>query len=181
MQKKKGPWTVTGTKVVYKNPWMTVREDKVITPAGKRGLFGTVEWLPGCSVIALDEKRNIYLTKEYHYAMSKVTIEAVSGGIDRKETKLAAAKRELKEEAGITAKKWTHLGLIHPFTSQVGVPNYLYLAEGLSFGETDLDETEQITIVKMPLKKALDLIESGKITHGATVATLLKIARRLRI
>src|SRR3990172_141612 len=112
---KKGPWEVTGTKTVYQNPWLRVKEDKVIRPDGKEGIFGVVEMKPGVSVLPIDDNGNVYLTNEYHYAVERETIEAISGGIDEEENKVDAAKRELKEETGITASEWIDLGVINPF------------------------------------------------------------------
>ena len=68
----------------------------------------------GVSVLPIDNKGNVYLTKEYHYAVERETIEAISGGIDKGENKENAAKRELNEEAGITANEWIDLGVLDP-------------------------------------------------------------------
>lgn len=177
MRKKKGPWTVTATRIVYKNAWMTVQEDDVIRPDGKPGIFSTLVQRGGSSVIAMDEIQNVYLTKEYHYAVGRVTLEAVSGGIEGRETWLQTAKRELKEEAGLTAKKWTYLGVVDPMTTSLSAPNHLYLAQGLTFGDAKLDATETLIIVKVPFKKAFQMALEGKITHAGTVVALLKVAR----
>lgn len=123
MNIKKGPWIITNTKEVYRNPWISVREDSVIRPDGKDGIFGVVEMKPGVSVLPLDDDGNVYLTQEFHYAVERETIEAISGGIDDNEDIQDAAKRELKEETGIIAREWTDLGVIDPFTSVVVSPN----------------------------------------------------------
>lgn len=179
MIKKKGPWVVLSSKIIYKNPWMTVQEDKVVRPDDKKGIYGTVEIKPGVSVIALGKKRYVYMTKEYHYAIEKDTLEAVSGGIDKKETPLQAAKRELKEEAGITAKKWVYLGYTNPLTSYINTSNYMFLARKLSFFERKTEGTEKIEIIKIPLKKVIRLVINNKITHGGTVAAILKVKEYL--
>jgi ADP-ribose pyrophosphatase len=174
MPKKRGPWTTLSSKKVYQNPWMTVKEDKVTRPDGKEGIYGTIEIKPGVSIIALDDRENVYLTKEYHYALEKDTLETVSGGIDDNETPLLAAKRELKEEAGIVAKKWTYLGYTQPLTSYINTFNHLFLARKLSFSGNNLEGTEKIEIVKMPFKKAIRAIMGNKITHAGSVAAIFK-------
>ena len=63
----KGPYTVTSSKQIYQNPWITVQEDTVIRPDGKEGIFTTVDNGTGVSVVALDKENNIYLVKEYFY------------------------------------------------------------------------------------------------------------------
>ncbi len=173
--KKRGPWKIKNSRIVYKNPWISVREDKVIRPDGKPGIFGVVTMLPGVSVILLDDKGNVYLTKEYHYAVGRITIEAISGGIEKGENKLNAAKRELKEETGLTAKKWIYLGVVDPFTTAIHSPNYLYLAKKLSKTKPRPNATENIKIIKVPLNKALQWVKQSKITHSATCVALMKI------
>jgi ADP-ribose pyrophosphatase len=174
MNIKKGPWTVTNSKTVYKNPWINVREDKVIRPDGKDGIFGVVTMKPGVSVLPLDDEGNVYLTKEYHYAVESDALEVVSGGIDEGESKENAAKRELKEETGIVANEWIDLGVIDPFTTSIVSPNYLYLARGLEFSGTSPEGTEKIETIKVSFKEAIQLVMESKITHGGTVALILK-------
>lgn len=165
------------TKIVYQNPWIKVREDNVIRPDKKHGIFGVIEQKGGVSVIPLDKNGNVYLTKEYHYAVERVTIEAISGGIDGKESTLQAAKRELKEETGLTAKKWTYLGVVDPLTTVLVSPNHMYLAEDLTEGEDAQEGTEQIKVIKMPFPEAIKLVMKSSITHSATAVALLKIEK----
>lgn len=176
MNIKKGPWTITGSETKYKNPWIEVREDAVIRPDGKPGIFGVVKMKAGISVLPLDKDGNVYLTDEYHYAIERNTLEVVSGGVDENESLLDAAKRELKEETGLSAKEWTDLGSLDPFTGVINSPNHMYLARGLTEGESSPEGTETIRIVKMPFKDVLDQVLSGEITHGASVGAILKTA-----
>lgn len=181
MTKKKGSWTILESKTVYKNPWIKVIEDKVIQPDNKEGIFAMVEMKSGVSVVPLDEKGNVYLTKEYHYAIAKETIEAISGGIDKGETKLVAAKRELQEEAGIIAAEWIDMGFVVPFTSVINSTNYMYMARNLQFVKRSLEGTEEIEIIKMPLQEAVQLVKESKIIHGATVILILKMKNYLQM
>ena len=178
--KKRGPWKIINSKVVYQNPWIRVEEDAVIRPDGKPGIFGVVSMIPGISVVPMDEKEHVYLTQEFHYAVGRVTIEAISGGIDIDESRLNAAKRELKEETGMSAKKWIYLGAVDPFTTVIKSPNYIYLAKGLIKGQSKLEGTEKIKVIRIPYKKALHLLKNNKITHSATVVALLKIKEYIK-
>lgn len=180
MKVKKGSWTVINTKKVYENPWISVREDKVIRPDGKRGIFGVVTMKPGVSILPVDKDGNVFLTKEYHYGIEKVTVEAVSGGIDNNETKEEAAKRELREEVGLTSNRWTYLGLVDPFTTAVVSPNYMFLAENLVESNIKPEETEKIKVIKIPFKKAFEWATNGIITHSASVVLILKTATLLK-
>jgi 8-oxo-dGTP pyrophosphatase MutT (NUDIX family) len=174
MNIKKGPWTVIGSKTVYKNPWLSVREDSVIRPDGKPGIFGVVEMKSGVSVLPIDDEGNVYLTKEYHYAIEQETIEVVSGGIDNEESKEEAAKRELEEETGIVAKELIDLGLVDPFTTAIVSPNYLFLARDLEFSKAIPEGTENIKVIKVSIKEAIQWVMENKITHGASTTLILK-------
>lgn len=176
----RGDFKVKSSTVKYKNPWISVREDKVIRPDGGDGIFGIVTAQPGVAVIPVDEEGNIYMAKEFKYGIGQESIEALGGGIDKGEDKLEAAKRELMEESGIKAKKWDYLGFINPFTSIVASPNYMYLAQGLEFGQSQGgDEGEVIELLKMPFEEALEKVTKSEITHGATVVAILKAKERL--
>lgn len=174
--KKNGNFTIKSSTVKYKNPWISLREDKVIRPDGEEGIFGVVTMQPGVAIIPIDDDNNIYITKEFKYGIGKESIEAIGGGIDEKEDTLEAAKRELKEETGISAEKWDYLGYIDPFTSIVVSPNHMYIARGLKFGKTEGgDAGEVIKLIKMPYQEALSKVLKSEITHGASVVAILMI------
>lgn len=179
MNIKKGLWTIIESKTVYQNPWILVTEDKVIRPDGKEGIFGVIKIKHGISVLPIDDDKNVYLTKEYHYAAEQETIEAVSGGIDRGENKEEAAKRELKEELGINASELVDLGKILPLTSLVDITNHLFLAKDLDFSDAKPEGTEIIKTVKVSLEKAVEMVFDGTICDGTTVALILKAGEYL--
>lgn len=174
---KKGPFQLTGSKSVYQNPWISVREDTVVRPDGKKGVFGVVEMVEGSTVLALDSDGTAYLTREYKYGLGGDSLEVISGGIDEGETPLVAAKRELQEELGLTANKWTSLGYINPFTTVVRSRNHLFLAQELTKGTAAEDELLEVT--KVPFSVAIAKVLDSSISHGATCVTILKTARIL--
>lgn len=75
----KNPFTLISSREVYKNPWIQVREDSVIRPGGREGIFGIVTVKDGSTVIALDDDNNVYITNEFHYAIAEQKIELISG------------------------------------------------------------------------------------------------------
>lgn len=168
------PFTLISTKKVYENPWISVREDSVTRPGGKQGIFGVMTMKNGCTVLAIDENKNIYITKEFHYAIKQESIELISGGIDENESPLDCAKRELEEEAGLMANEWINLGYIDPFTTVVNSRNYLYLAKKLRNGTARPDEGEIVNLDTIQYSKALEMVMNSEITHGASVAAILK-------
>lgn len=168
------PFKLLTSKVVYQNRWIKVREDGVVRPGGKEGIFGIVEMMPGSSVLPIDEDGNVMLIKEYRYAVERVTLEVISGGIDEGETPLAAAKRELLEEAGVKASEWVELGSIDPFTTVVSSPNYLFIAKGLQHLSPDPDEGEIIERIVVPYTEALAMVNDGRITHAGSCVLILR-------
>ncbi len=177
--KQHGPWKIVSSEVKYKNPWIEVREDKVIQPDGTPGIFGTLKIKPGVAVLPLDEKGFVYLVKEFHYAVGS-TIETSVGGIDKGENPLQAAKRELKEELGITASSFTSLGKVEPLTTYVNCPVYLFLCRGLKFSKPTHDVNESITPLKVKFSKAVEMAMDGKIIAAAPLALILKANEYLK-
>lgn len=174
MVRKHGPWVIKETILKYKNPWIEVNEDQVIRPDGKPGTFGKIKMKPGISVLPLDDNGFVYLTKEFHYAIGKDSIETVSGAIDDNEKSIDAAKRELQEELGISADEWFDLGFVNPFTTVIDSPAYLFLARKLKFNKTNQEGTESIQLEKVKLDEAVNMVINSKITHGPSCVLILK-------
>lgn len=177
---KNGPWTIKDSEEKYKNPWIKVREDKVIRPDGKDGIFGIVEMVSGISVLPLDDDGFVYLTDEFHYAIGQDSTEVVSGAIDQNEKPIEAAKRELKEELGIEANDWVELGIVNPFTTVVKSPATLFLARKLKFSEANPEGTEKINIVKVKFDEAVRMVMESKITHAQSAVLILKADKYLQ-
>jgi ADP-ribose pyrophosphatase len=179
-QETKGPYKVLSTRKAYENPWLSVREDRVIRPGGKEGYFGIIEMKAGSSVLALTRANEVYLVKEYKYGIERDSIELMSGALEENETPLEAAKRELKEELGLEADEWIDLGVVDPFTTAVRSPNYMFLAMGVHEGEHSRDEGEVLEIITTPLSNAIDMVMRSEITHSASCVLILKADRYLR-
>jgi 8-oxo-dGTP pyrophosphatase MutT (NUDIX family) len=179
--KRRGPFFIDSCKTAYKNPWMLVKEFRVHRESGKKGLFGILTMHDGAAVVALDDQKRVFLTKEFRFAINHISYELPGGGIEAGETPLSAAKKELAEEAGLKAKKWTHLGHIDPFTAIVKSRNYMFLAQGLKKTSTKSDSWIEVEYIRVPLSEAIDMITKGKITHGASCVALLLAARKLGV
>ena len=168
------PYRLTSRREIYSNPWIRVREDRVIRPNGTAGMFGVVEVKPGASVLAMEGDGSVYLVKEYKYGVARESIEVMSGGIEEGETPLDTARRELREELGLTAAEYVDLGMIDPFTTAAKSPNYLFLARGLERCGSEPDEGEFLEIVRVPFERAVEMTMSSEITHAASCAVILK-------
>jgi ADP-ribose pyrophosphatase len=171
-----GPWEIIESREVYRDPWIAVRRDEVLRPDLQPGSHCVVALKPGISVLAIDAAQHVQLTEEFHYAVGRVTWEVVSGGIEAGEAALTTAQRELAEELGIAAARWTAWGMLDPITSVVVSPTALFLAEELSGVPRALEPTELITPLRMPLVEALAAVVDGRITHAPSCVLLMRAA-----
>lgn len=173
---KKGNFEVLTSKKIYSNPWITVTEEHVQKTDGEKGLFGIIDYGQGVGVVAVNKQNEVYLVKEFFYALNTYGIGTPVGGIDANETPLEAAKRELKEETGLTAKQWQPLGITHPLAVILTCPHYLFLA-------TDLIEGEQlekdIKVVKTPFDKAYQMALTGEIASAPSCVALMRAKEKI--
>lgn len=177
---KHGPWQILSRREVYRDPWIRLTRDEVIRPDGDPGSHCILELKPGVSVLAVDAQNQVHLTEEFHYAVGRVTLEVVSGGIDAGEDALDAAQRELNEELGISADDWIDLGVCDPFTSVILSPTRLFLARGLHFGDQTLEGTETLQRRVLPFEEALEMVLDCRITHAPSCLLMLKAKELLR-
>lgn len=168
-----GPWTIVDSHQVYRDPWLQLTKDDVLQPDGQPGTYSVVKLKPGVCVLAVQDDR-VYLTEEFHYAVGRTTLEAVSGGREDGEPALCCAQRELAEEIGIQAGTWKELGRVDPFTASVLSPTVLFVATDLTFCEASPDGTEQIRCVSMSLQQAYQAVCQGQITHAPTCIAILR-------
>ncbi len=170
------PFQRLNSREIYANRWIQLREDDVVRPGGESGKFGVVTMRSGSSVLAINKEKEVYLVKEYKYAAGRESIEVISGAIEDGEAPLAAAKRELLEEAGLQSERWLDLGSVDPFTTVIRSPNYLFLALDVQEGIAKPDPGEVLERIKLPFPKAMEMVMKGEITHAASCVLLLKAA-----
>jgi 8-oxo-dGTP pyrophosphatase MutT (NUDIX family) len=178
----KNPWKTLNKKLIYSNPWIRLEEHAVITPSGTNGIYGKVLFQnKAIGIIPIDEYLNTWLIGQFRYTLNEYSWEIPMGGGPLGENPLQSAIRELKEETGLTAAKWTQIMHIHPSNSVSDEEGFVYLAEGLSPGETEFEETEVLEVLKLPLSEAIQKVMDGEITDAISMAGLLKVGRLLKI
>ncbi len=171
-------WKTLSTRVVYENPWMQVREDHVINPGGGENQYGYVHFRNrAVAILPLDEDGHTWLVGQQRYTLGEYSWELPMGGAPLDEEPLAAARRELREETGLTAQHWSELMRLHTSNSITDEFGVVFLAEGLIEGEPDTEETEDLTIRRLPFADALVMVEAGEITDAMSVAAILYAAR----
>ena len=170
-------WKKLGSKVVYDNPWITVYEDHVTNPGGGENQYGRIHFKnKAVAIVPLDDEGNTWLVGQERYTLGAYSWEVPMGGAASDEEPLDAAKRELKEETGLSAAKWTSIMHLHTSNSITDEEGFVFLAENLSEGEPEFEETEKLEIQKVSLDHALEMVGSGQITDAISVAAILKIA-----
>ena len=175
MTNEKNPWKTISGKLVYDNPWINLTEYEVITPAGTPGIYGKVHFKNiAIGVIVIDENGDTYLVGQYRFPLNEYSWEIPEGGCPEGTDYLTAAKRELKEETGFEAKSWTEILRMHVSNSVSDEYAVVYVAQELIAGEAEPEETEKLTVQKMPFTQALQWVMEGKITDSISVAAILK-------
>jgi len=175
MIEKRNRFTVTDRKTVYKNNWIEVVEDSVTNEDNNNELvYGCIYSKPAVCVLPIDKEGNVYLNREFKYALNCESILAAGGFIEDGEKPLEAAKRELQEETGIIAKKWTPVGKIDFFGSISNFNYSLFIAEDLEFGKNDLDENESLEFFKISLVDAYKMVMDNEISYAGAVTLILK-------
>lgn len=179
MEKKNGPWTIKETRRIYKNEFLELFEDKVVQPDGKDGEYATVEMKAGVCTLAIDEENNVYLTRQFRYALGAESLEVIAGGMDEGEP-LENAKREAREEMGIEADEWIDLGTAETDTSIVRSTAHFFVARKLKFTEPDREGTEAMKPAKMRFDQAVEKVLSGEIKHALSCLLILKAKLKLK-
>lgn len=173
------PWKTISSEEKYNNPWINVTEYQVINPAGGKGIYGKVHFKnKAIGIVPYDADGNTWLVGQWRYPLNEWSWEIPEGGGPLDKDVLESAKRELKEETGISANKWTVVQRVHLSNSVSDEEGFIFLAEELTHGESALEETEaDLRVWKLPFAEALQMVLDDKITDSLSVMGILKVAR----
>jgi 8-oxo-dGTP pyrophosphatase MutT (NUDIX family) len=174
---EKNPWTTLSSETRYDNNWITVTEHQVLTPAQSHGIYGTVHFKHlAVGIVPIDDEGFTWLVGQYRYPLKAWSWEIPEGGGKLAVSPLETAKRELKEETGIEAEHWEQILEMHLSNSVSDERAIIFLATGLTEGTASPDETEVLTVRKISLNDAIQMVEQSEITDAMSVAGLLKAA-----
>ena len=159
-----------------------VVKDKVLLPDGNTSYREFCLHKGAVAVIPITDENEAILVRQFRYAHHREFLEIPAGKFDFiGEDPLAAAKRELEEETGATAAKFTDLGILDTTPALIDEKIHMYMAEGLSYGEMHLDEDEFLSVHKIPLTDLIAMVMNGEIRDAKTQIAILKAARILGI
>lgn len=174
-----GGWVRESSECVYENPWIQVFHEQVKRPDGSPGIYGRVHFRgTAVGVVPVDEQGNTWLVKQSRYTLDQYTWEIPEGGAPEGEDTQLCAGRELEEEVGLKAERLTELLRVHTSNSVTDEAGVIYLAEGLSAGQQNLEASEDIEVMKLPLQEAVQMVLRGEITDAMSVSALLFLAVR---
>jgi ADP-ribose pyrophosphatase len=183
--KRAGTAKLISSKLSYKGKVFNVFSDTLEEPGGHRHIKDVIRHPGSVVMLAVDESKNpsdpdVILERQYRHAAGQYLLELPAGSRNPNEPPLAAAKRELIEETGYRAKKWTMLLRYFASPGFLGEWMQIYLARDLREGIATPELDEQIEIIRMPLSEIMKLIAEGKIHDGKTIigVSLFANARR---
>jgi 8-oxo-dGTP pyrophosphatase MutT (NUDIX family) len=172
-------WKRLKSAVVYDNQWITVFDEKVLNPNGGESQYGRIHFKSkAIAIVPLDEDGNTWLVGQNRYTTDEYSWEVPMGGSDAGEDPIDTAKRELKEETGLTAGKLEQIMRLHPSNSITDEEGFVFVATNLEQGETDFDDDENLQVRKLSLVDAIEMVKRNEITDAISVAALLRVVTK---
>ena len=168
--------TMLESKEIFAGRVIRVTYDTVRLENGNTSTREVVHHHGGACILPVDEAGNVYLVRQFRYAIGEEIWELPAGKLEAGEDPFEAAKRELGEECGLTADHFEDLGVVYPTVGYDSERIYIWAATGLHRAAQHLDEDEFLDVVKMPLEKALALVLDGTIRDSKTQVGLMKYA-----
>ena len=172
---------MASSEEIFDGKVLHVFKDQVSLPDGRPAERELIRHVGAVCIVPVTEDRFVIVERQYRYPIAQSVIEIPAGKLDYPgEDRLEAAKRELREETGYTADRWTDIGLYYGAPAFSDEKITMFLAEGLHRGQQDLDDDEFIDVFELPLSKLVKMVVLGEIVDGKTQAAVLKAEQILR-
>ena len=168
--------TTLTSKEIFNGHVIRVTYDTVRLENGDTSFREVVHHHGGACVLAVTPQDEIYLVKQFRYAMGEEIWELPAGKLEAGEDPFEAAKRELAEECGVLAARYTPLGVVYPTVGYDSEKIYIWAAEDLSTTGQHLDPDEFLDVIKVPFAKAVEMVLDGTIKDSKSIAGILKYA-----
>mgnify|MGYP000011722738 FL=1 len=173
---EENPWKTKSVTTAYENPWIKVEHHDVLNPAGNPGIYGTVSFKNrAVGVVPIADNGDTWLVGQYRFPLQEYHWEIPMGGAPKGESAENCALRELREESGLIAESLTPIGRVHLSNCITDEEGLLFVAKGLTEGPSDTEETEVLTVRRLPFEEAFQMAQDGRITDVLSVLALTRI------
>ncbi|MGX7824830.1 NUDIX domain-containing protein [Actinokineospora sp. 24-640] len=174
------PWRLLDSRELVRTPYFAVHRDSVVRPDGEQDTYDHVVAPGAATVLAIDAEDRVVLTRQYIYTWGTRQWRLPGGGVDTGDSDpLAAARRELAEETGLSAATWEPLGQVHGADSLSNHVDHVFMATDLTEGPASLQPGEvDLDVVRLPFEEAIALVEKDQVPHAASAYALLRAALR---
>ena len=167
--------TTISTKTLFDGKVIHLHLDDIRLPDGNVGFREYCTHNGAVCVIPITSDNEVICVRQYRYAIRKPLLEIPAGKLDSiDENPNEAVRRELREETGATSENITYLGLYYGSPALIDEKIYMYMAQDLSYGESDLDDDEFLEVIKIPLEDMVDMVLRGEIEDGKTQSAVLR-------
>jgi ADP-ribose pyrophosphatase len=165
------------SEILIENHWHRYRRDRYLLRDGTEGEYFYIDMAGSCGIIPLFEDGSTLLLRVERYLLGQFLFEFPIGGMCPADEPLSVAKKELREEAGLTASKWIPLGSFAPYKGASNEICHFFLAEGLEEGGQELESCENIEVHRMPFEEARRVLLEQELPDGQSLAGLMLLDR----
>jgi ADP-ribose pyrophosphatase len=174
------PYTTTSSRVVWSCPWYSVRQDEIVTPDGKPGVYNVVQHPGAVWIIPVTSAGEVVLIYTFRYAVQDWCFEIPAGGIKPGLSLEETARAELLEEVGGTAERWEYFGRFYTMNGIGDELAHIFLATGVQLGRPQHESTEIMEICPKPIAEVLRMAQANEISDGPSALALLLCAEKLK-
>ncbi len=162
------------SKEILNGKVINVLVDKILLPNGKEASREVVSHPGGVCIAALTPKNELMFVKQFRYPYKEVILELPAGKLEPGQNPLENGIRELKEEVGACAKDYVSLGKLYPSPGYCGEIIHMFFCKVTDIGETNPDEDEFLDVIKIPIKKAVEMVLNNEIPDAKSQTAILK-------
>lgn len=169
-------WKTLSSELIYESAWIAINKHQTINPSGNPAIYSVVNFKnKAIGILPLDQEGYTWLVGQWRYPLNQYSWEIPEGGGPLGEEPLETAIRELKEETGIVAKNLQEIMQMHLSNSATDEHAIVFLATDLTFEDAEPEESEDLSVKKVHIKEALDMVMKGEITDAISVAAIFKV------